>query len=911
MTAGTSAADVTRALTDCGCCEGLAVRTPGLIENRPGLTAIAYRIGTYASFKQTMLARLSGPDRPALSALRTRDADDFTVALLDAWAIAGDVLTFYQERVANEAYLRTATERFSLLHLARLIGYELRPGVAASTYLAFTMDASKGAPRRSAIGASSKVQSVAEPGERAQLFETTEAIETRVEWNAMRPRMTQPQPITTTMGSVVLRGIVTTVRVGDSVGLVDGANRAVHTVLRVVQDIEPPATDARLVPDAEAHTTTLELVTAPAPPPAFTRPMRPAGAVGAGSGALSRAVVTDEVLAYNWNADDLLALAASRGWSVDDLTVGVDREASAQPAQPGKTAVVLRQRAAIFGHNAPQHNAIPASLRLGEKHRNKDGTEVSVNPPYATSWEQKTLAADDGGTTKQIDLDTVYPGIVQGSRLALVGPSARQVYEVTATGDTTRRDYGLVVKVTRLTLDNNQAFGQFQVRTTTVLAASEPLDLAPLPIEDPVQNNWVMLDRLYLGLRRGQPVVVSGEREDLRGVSASEVMLLADVSVEGGFTTLTFERSLANRYVRRTVTVNANAARATHGDSVQEVLGGGDAGQPFQRFTLRQPPLTHVSAATPSGAESTLEVRVNDVRWHEVPSLLDRSPTDRVYVTRDTGDGRTEVMFGDGDMGTRLPTGLENVRARYRKGIGLEGLVKAGQLSQLLTRPLGIKGVTNPLPATGADDPEAESAARRNAPLTILTLDRIVSLRDYEDFGRSYAGIAKALATWSWVGEARGVLVTVAGPNGAEIAPQGAPYDNLLRSMQLTGDPVIPLRVTSYRRVTFRLSAGVHVDADYLAERVLADVEARLRARFAFDAREFGQPVALSEVVAAMHDAPGVLALDVDALHRADQPVALSTLLIAAMPEPGERGVSLGAELLTLDPRSLDLRVLT
>ena len=59
-----------------------------------------------------------------------RDDDDFSIALLDAWATVADVLTFYQERIANEAYLRTATERLSVLELARLIGYQLRPGVA-------------------------------------------------------------------------------------------------------------------------------------------------------------------------------------------------------------------------------------------------------------------------------------------------------------------------------------------------------------------------------------------------------------------------------------------------------------------------------------------------------------------------------------------------------------------------------------------------------------------------------------------------------------------------------------------------------------------------------------------------------------------------------------------------------------
>ena len=48
----------------------------------------------------------------------------------------------------------------------------------------------------------------------------------------------------------------------------------------------------------------------------------------------------------------------------------------------------------------------------------------------------------------------------------------------------------------------------------------------------------------------------------------------------------------------------------------------------------------------------------------------------------------------------------------------------------------------------------------------MLTLGRIVSLEDYEDFARAFAGIEKALATWMWSGEKRGVFVTVAGAKG-------------------------------------------------------------------------------------------------------------------------------------------------
>jgi hypothetical protein len=55
-----------------------------------------------------------------------------------------------------------------------------------------------------------------------------------------------------------------------------------------------------------------------------------------------------------------------------------------------------------------------------------------------------------------------------------------------------------------------------------------------------------------------------------------------------------------------------------------------------------------------------------------------------------------------------------------------------------------------------------------------------VSLRNYEDYARGFAGIAHARADWAWDGVQRRVLVTVAGVDGGEIAPGASIHDNLL-----------------------------------------------------------------------------------------------------------------------------------
>ncbi len=108
------------AASTCGCC-GPTQADPS-VSNPPGRSKLAYRSGTYA----TVLRRMLGALEQHLPALTARGTEDPSIALLDAFATLADVVTFYQERIANEGYLGTATEQRSLLELARSIGYELR-----------------------------------------------------------------------------------------------------------------------------------------------------------------------------------------------------------------------------------------------------------------------------------------------------------------------------------------------------------------------------------------------------------------------------------------------------------------------------------------------------------------------------------------------------------------------------------------------------------------------------------------------------------------------------------------------------------------------------------------------------------------------------------------------------------------
>ena len=96
--------------------------------NQTDKPAIDYTDKDFESLRQAMLALASY----RLPEWTDRSPSDVGMLLVDLFAYVGDVVSYYQDRIASESFLATAVERRSVLHLLRLIGYELAPPVAAS-----------------------------------------------------------------------------------------------------------------------------------------------------------------------------------------------------------------------------------------------------------------------------------------------------------------------------------------------------------------------------------------------------------------------------------------------------------------------------------------------------------------------------------------------------------------------------------------------------------------------------------------------------------------------------------------------------------------------------------------------------------------------------------------------------------
>jgi uncharacterized phage protein gp47/JayE len=1020
----------------CGCCEGTQLLTPMPTANRPGLAALAYRIGSHATFLKSMLARLSAltleadveagraaPARP-LDQLTIRDESDPAIAFLDAWATVADVLTFYQERIANEGYLRTATERRSILELARLVGYRLRPGVAASVFLAFTLEQG----HQVVIPAGTRAQSVPGPGELPQPFETSDPLPARAEWNTLKPRLQRPSYITLDnaqdLDVLYFDGLGNNLKPNDPVLFVfgDGPNQQ---VLRWIDSVELQAAarrtqvclqkvtrEARLaafasglqqvlahyIDNAPTGTTAQEavqwlaelqglssqdagkaatlLINATLPalkkildgvPASFTTLKPWMDGLVADLGAVASSPLTRAALVLALAPSPQPGAVAKPGGPPASGLFGLIGDLSKPPSvQPANALRLQRSRQQVFGAKtdltpgllttvipklADNLYAAWANIAVTPK---PDLQSVQVLRVKASLFGHNLpglpiFSKDDSGLVKitgysQVSLRQAWPGLLvesspqsvvaldaeyaqikPGSWVAIDRPTfgdkgqvighAITYHQVKAVQLATMSALGMSAKSTQLTLDppwlaelkpstiESLLSVPGLLRNTVVFAQSEPLPRVDEPIDTPICGQEIELGVLADGLEAGRWLIVSGERdlEGTQGVQASELVMLsgviqdvfkvdlgngqtADLPGDKTHTFLQLANGLAYCYKRDTVTIYGNVVKATHGETRQEVLGSGDSRQAWQSFTLKQSPLTFVSAPTAAGAASTLEVRVNDVRWHEAEGLFLAGPNDRDYVTTTDDDSKTGVTFGDGRHGARLPTGPENVKAVYRSGIGTPGNLAASRINTLATRPLGVKGVVNPLPATGGADRENRDQARSNAPLAVMALDRLVSVQDYADFARTFAGVGKASAARLAGRHGALVHVTIAGAGDttqAHIDKNSDLYRNLRLALQQNGDPYQPFRVDVCELMLLVLRANVRLLPDYAWEAVGPQIRSTLLEAFGFEQRDLGQVAQLSEVISAIQAVPGVNYVDIDLFDSISEVEATDTTLLA------------------------------
>jgi Baseplate J-like protein len=409
----------------------------------------------------------------------------------------------------------------------------------------------------------------------------------------------------------------------------------------------------------------------------------------------------------------------------------------------------------------------------------------------------------------------------------------------------------------------------------------------------------------------------------------AEIITLVDaiVSPTGDFTHCKLANPLQFLYDPAATTLSGNLVYATQGVNVgTEVLGSGDATVPNQSFTLKRPPLTYTYSAPPeSHLDCSLQVFVganasashpapailsapalapatpSGQLWTEVPALYGASSAAQVYSLSTDSQGNTRVDFGDGENGCRLPTGIDNVRATYRTGIGPDGNVPTASLIVFRKRPLGVTAVSNPVAASGGSNPEDITSIRSRLNFPTRSIDRIVALSDYPNFCLAQANVTKARVDVILPPAQRQVIALSLGGRDGLPVDKGA-IDALIKDIGDKRASQEPFAVLGFTPVSFRIKVTIEFQGDD----TLIHVVDALTAAFSFDQREFGQDVTVSEITAVIQRVPGVLWVEFIALYFADSPPAFSPRLAAQAARWDERSQKIRpAELLLLDTASL------
>jgi hypothetical protein len=769
----------------CPC--GLFVH-PRVISNPPGLDAISYRVGDYTTFRHALL--LARPGETELSRVETGTGQaagktvqiwrpsaegDLAVQMVEWWAYVADVLTFYNERVASSAYLRTAELPSSVNRLIRLLGYRPRPGIGATGMLA----AVSNRPAAFTLPQGFQVQSKPGPGEQPQVFESLTAVQvgalatgtpTAAQGVLAAAAAPAAESLTLTPDSngdvtVYLQGASSAMEAGDEI---------LFLPVKQLSDSEP----AYFVGAVSSVTQQKDVNNKPITSIVFT----PYSSVSA---------VTDLR-----NYQLLTSNQSVQVWQYPAATLDVIR-----PGLPAKSVRV-------------DLNSIVRAIKVGDDIVfDSDDPAIQGGP----KWGMVSASTEAIWYANPKNYDPSNPGATN------VDPSIPPPAPNPSASPPTAGTVAIPILHTSITFDWSTAAPSDTTATrATYLVRYGWKAVGPL-IPGPVTQLGGTSD----SGSSGSPLALQPSAgATLPSVTAVTPVLIEDAIGNGANGTLDTAGNLQIATPVPTLypplNVLFNVLPVTRGKTVaNEVLGSGNASLAGQDFTLQKTPVTYLQdPASKSGDDysSTVQVWVNGVQWSEVTSFYGQPANAQVFVTSEDEEGNTHVTFGDGEYGARVPTGVNNVIATYRYGSGA-AVPDAGSLTVVLQPQPGLQAILNPVPAGGGSDPDPASKIVQLAPQSVLTFHRAISADDFQVIASQAPGVTRASAVYSfdaveqrprvkvWVGDNQGAV------NAAQKAIAAAADPNRLPRVALATPIEIYISltlVTDPRYQTATVQAAVH-----------------------------------------------------------------------------------------------------
>lgn len=817
---------------------------PKEIRNPPGLERVEYRTGDYVSFRDALLRARS--DETALERWRPTAAGDLALQLVEWWAYLADILTFYNERAIQEVLLRTAELPEDVRRIIRLLGYRPRPGIAATGVVAAIPEVARllTLPRGLAI------QGTTPPGDPEQIFELDEDVEIG--------RLGRRLP-----ASARFRAAPGGAKTWTGPAPTDGRGRFLHAL-----PADAPKKTVT-VTDGEEFTVSFQgVVTTLKPDDMLLVLPRNWNGVGHGLARVRR-------LEPTWDASGraITQVTSLAGGSLP----GPASQASVRLLRPTKLAHLWLYQFRYPGSTNPDQIGASGALQVLETIVDPLGIFFGSGPPKRPPEDPRSL------TPNSAHLEAITRGISPGDPVLFESKSDGRKKLVKVTGYSEEIWYANAPQMDQVGTGAPVGPPTSSMVEGITGGADAPIPIPHTKITFPTSStvddmaggkNQSHIDKIvvhYAWQEVGQLV----EPPDTKPTETIEVPALPDVPPDvfvpaliedaaGGGTTGFFGWSggTEGKPLRLPLRAYPHLLPISRGQTVaKEILGSGDPILVGQEFVLKRSPLTYLADTGPGsidGRRSTLQIRVDGIEWHEVPSFYGVAPGARVFVTREDEEQKTHVRFGDGEHGARLPAGVDNVMARYRYGSGAS-VPPVGTLTTILTPQPGLSRIANPVQPGGGSDPDPPDQIRRYAPQSVLTFGRAVSGDDFEALAAQTPGVRRARAVWSWDSPSQRTLVKV------YVGDDAAAVTNATEALAAFADPNVPVVVALAAPVHPELTFTITVDRDLVPDAV-ADAVTRVLldprdALFGAEAARIGRIVYDSQISRSCLRVPGVVAV--------------------------------------------------
>jgi hypothetical protein len=158
-----------------------------------------------------------------------------------------------------------------------------------------------------------------------------------------------------------------------------------------------------------------------------------------------------------------------------------------------------------------------------------------------------------------------------------------------------------------------------------------------------------------------------------------------------------------------------------------------------QTYPLQYSPVSAGSCAV------YVDLGTGPQEWTYEQTLINSGPYDLVYTAFVDANAVFYVIFGDGVNGLVPPLGSP-VYATYQTNVGLTGNVGSGTITVPVTSIVGLTAVTNQQAASGGANAESLQSIQTNAPASLKTLNRAVTISDYSTLALQISGVQWASA---------------------------------------------------------------------------------------------------------------------------------------------------------------------